>query len=243
MKKHDLNLKPIPVPNEFKFADSAALAASLADSIAANLRIALVEHGRASLVVSGGRTPAPFQMALSGHELDWSKVWVTLADERWVDADHADSNEALVRRHLLRDRAVHARLVGLKNAAATPFQGEAECESSLLALPRPFDVVVLGMGDDGHTASLFPQAPQLAKALDMDSGRLCIGVDPVTAPYARMSLTLPALLASRRIAILFHGAAKYDVYRRALQAGPVEALPIRSVLHQHKVPVDVYWSL
>ena len=228
--------------NEFHFDNSGTLATALAESVASGLRAAIAARGRASLVVSGGRTPGPFQMALSGHELDWAKVWVTLADERWVDTDHADSNEALVRRYLLRERAIDARLVGLKNAAATPFLGEAECESSLAALPLPFDVVLLGMGDDGHTASFFPRAPQLAKALDMDSGRLCIGVDPVTAPHARMSLTLPALLASRRIVILFNGAAKYDVYRRALQAGPVEALPIRSVLNQHKVSVDVYWS-
>ena len=226
---------------DIKFKDAEVLMVALADNIAAELRTALETRGKASLVVSGGRTPSPFFSELSRKHLDWNNVGVTLADERWVASDHPDSNEATVRRSLLQHDAARAKFVALKNAAPDPEQGEAACETALGALPLPFDVVVLGMGDDGHTASLFPQAPQLAAALDMNSGKRCIGIDPVTAPHARMSLTLPALLASRRIAVLMTGTGKWDVYQKARQPGPVEAFPIRSILHQTQVPVDVYW--
>lgn len=230
------------MPNEFEFDGAEALATALADSVAGSLRSAIAERGQATLVVGGGRTPARFFAALSARVLDWPAVWVSLTDERWVDSDHADSNEALARRHLLRNQAAPARWVGLKNTAATPFEGEIECELAITALPRPFDVVVLGMGDDGHTASWFPRAPQLAQALDIDSRRLCIGIAPLSAPHPRITLTLSALLASRRIVIMFTGAGKHEVYRRALRPGAVEALPIRAVLRQTRAPVDVYCS-
>jgi 6-phosphogluconolactonase len=230
------------MPLEHRFDSEELLAHALANGVAADLRAALEVRGSASLVVSGGRSPRPFLVSLSRYALDWTQVWVTLADERWVDEDNPDSNAALIRNHLLRNAAVNANFVPLKNSANTPAQGETACAHALEAVPRPFDIVVLGMGDDGHTASLFPQAPQLAQALTTDSGKLCLGVDPVTAPHARMTLTLPALLASRRIVVLFTGAGKWAVYQQALQRGPVAVLPIRAILHQSQVPVEVYWA-
>jgi 6-phosphogluconolactonase len=180
--------------------------------------------------------------ALAQQSLAWNKVWITLADERWVDAHHADSNEALVRRTLLQHHAAAAHFVSLKNAAANAKDGEAECEKNILAMPRPFDVVVLGMGDDGHFASLFPQAPQLAAGLDRANKNLCIATDPITAPHARMSLTLSALLNSRRIVIQLAGEGKWKVYQRALQAGVEKELPIRAVIQQTETVVQVYFS-
>jgi len=225
-----------------ELADDASLAAAASRRVAGDLADAIAARGRASLVVSGGRTPASFLAALSRADLDWSRVLVTLADERWVDTTDADSNEALVRRQLLRDRAAFARFVGLKNDAPTPAEGVAACEAALAAVPQPFDVVALGMGDDGHTASLFPQAPQLRDALDPHAARRCIAIDPPAAPHARMSLTLAALLSSRRICVLIAGDRKRDVLRAAMMPGPAEALPIRAVLRQTRVPVEVYWS-
>jgi len=231
------------VPNEYQFDNSNALANTLAEHVSDNLVTAINERGKAGIVVSGGRTPLLFFSALSERPLEWSSVWITLADERWVDTTHSDSNEAMVHKHLLRKSARSARFVGLKNDAATPFDGERQCEATLSVLPHPFDIVLLGMGDDGHTASLFPGSPELTRALDMQSGRFCMSVTPPAAPHLRMSLTLPALLNSRRIVLLFSGANKYDIYRRALmENGSVEALPIRAILHQNQVPVDVYWS-
>jgi 6-phosphogluconolactonase len=224
------------------FDNGEQLASTLAQSIADDLRTAIAARGAASLVVSGGRTPAQMFAALALHALPWNKVWVTLADERWVDAPHADSNEALVRRTLLQHHAAAAHFVALKNSAATAKEGEADAVKKISAMPRPFDVVVLGMGDDGHFASLFPQAPQLSLGLDRTNKNLCIATDPITAPHARMSLTLSALLASRRIVIQLAGEGKWQVYQRALQAGAEKDLPIRAVIQQTKTPVEVYFA-
>ncbi|MFA6497907.1 MAG: 6-phosphogluconolactonase [Desulfurivibrionaceae bacterium] len=228
---------------EFKeFKDSATLGAVLAAQIAQLLRAGIRERGKASLLVSGGSTPVPFFAALSELTLDWKQVTITLADERWVDPAAADSNEHLVRQHLLQNRAAAARFVGLKTAAATAVQGEKECTDRLALLPRPFDVLILGMGNDGHTASLFPQAARLGEALALDSGQLCMAINPPAAPHERMTLTLPALLQSRRIILHLVGPGKRDVYERALANGPVAEMPIRAVLGQTTSPVTVFWA-
>jgi 6-phosphogluconolactonase len=229
-------------PIAHRFETGEQLAGLLAQSIAADLRAAITTRGKASLVVSGGRTPAQMFAALARQDLAWDKVWITLTDERWVDAHHADSNEAMLRRTLLQHHAAAAQFVPLKNAAATAVAGEAECEKKLTAVPRPFDVVVLGMGDDGHFASLFPQAQQLSRGLDHANKNRCIAVDPVTAPHARMSLTLAALLDSRRIVLQLSGANKWKVYQQAQLAGEVKDLPIRAVLNQTKTAIEVYWA-
>jgi 6-phosphogluconolactonase len=229
-------------PREYRYADREALASDLADAIAADLRVAVAARGAASLVVSGGSTPRPLFAALARIALPWEDVWVTLADERWVDADDEASNERLVRRHLRVGEAAGARLVGLRNAAPTPEAGREACEKSLAAVPRPFDVVVLGMGDDGHTASLFPGAPELAAGLDRGTDRLCLAVRPPAAPHPRMSLTLAAILGSRRLVVHISGEAKWEVYRQVKEPGPVEEAPIRAVLASGHEALAVYWA-
>ena len=230
----------MPAFKEFK--DSATLVAVLAAQVAELLRAGIKERGRASLVVSGGSTPVPFFAALSELALDWKQVVITLADERWVDPTDTDSNEHLVRLHLLQNRAAAARFVGFKTAVATAVQGEKECADRLALLPKPFDVLILGMGNDGHTASLFPQATRLGQALALDSGKLCLGITPPVAPHERMTLTLPALLQSRQIILHLVGAEKRAVYERALANGPVAQMPIRAVLRQTTAPVTVFWA-
>ena len=230
----------MPAFKEFK--DSPTLVAALAGQVASLLPSAIKERGQASLVVSGGSTPVPFFAALSELALDWKQVVVTLADERWVDPTDADSNEQLVRRHLLQGRAAAARFVGLKTGAATAVQGEKECADRLAPVPRPFDVLILGMGNDGHTASLFPQAIRLGEALKMDSGKLCLAITPPATPHERMTLTLPALLHSRQIILHLAGPDKRAVYERALAHGPVAEMPIRAVLGQTFAPVTVFWA-
>jgi 6-phosphogluconolactonase len=229
------------VITEHRFDSAAALVTSLCASIAARLKSAVETRGRASFVVSGGRTPAALFGALSASVLPWDKVWITLADERWVPERHRDSNATLLRTHLLRRRAASAQFVSLKNAAATPAAGAAECEAALGKLPRPFDLVLLGMGDDGHTASLFPRSPQLPAALLADGDHLCAAIDPVAAPYPRMTLTVAALLDARAIVLLFTGAVKWRTYQTARLPGPIQDLPVRAILHQTRVPVAVYY--
>ena len=230
----------MPAFKEFK--DSATLVAALAGEVADLLRAGISARGQASLVVSGGSTPVPFFAAISELALDWKQVVITLADERWVDPADTDSNERLVRIHLLQNRAAAASFVGLKTGAVTAVQGEKECADRLALLPKPFDVLILGMGNDGHTASLFPQAARLGEALALDSGKLCMGITPPVAPHERMTLTLPALLHSRQIILHLVGAEKRAVYERALANGPVAEMPIRAVLGQIAAPVTVFWA-
>jgi len=221
--------------------DPAAQALALATAVAGELAAALAARGAASLVVSGGRTPALMFARLATQPLDWSRVQITLADERWVGFDHPASNERLVRMDLLRGAAAAARLIGMKNDAVSPGAGAAAAWATIGAMPQPFDVVLLGMGDDGHTASLFPGSAELAAGLDRQAPPGCLGVRPVAAPFPRLTLNLSALLNARRICVQISGAGKWQVYERACLAGAESEMPIRAILRQRQVPVEVFW--
>lgn len=228
--------------HEHRFPDSLALAHALSGEIKVDLEEAIAVRGTASLVVSGGRTPAKLFEQLRSEKLDWSKVRVTLADERWVDTGTEASNERFVREKLLTGPAAAAHFVGLKNPAPTPEAGADWATRALTRVPHPFDVVLLGMGEDGHTASLFPGSLALARALDPTAAAACVAVNALTPPHARVSLNLTALLDARRIVLHFEGEPKWQVYLRARTPGAAAELPIRSILHQKDVPVDVYWA-
>jgi 6-phosphogluconolactonase len=229
-------------PEIFSFADPAQLARALAAAVAGNLREAVATRKHASLVVSGGTTPGPLFCRLRQMDLAWDRMVITLADERWVAPEHEASNERLVRSLLLRDKAARASFVPLKNKAATARAGEKECAKALAPIPRPFDVVVLGMGRDGHTASLLPGADRLPQALDPDAGQDCLAITPVRTQHERMTLTLPALLHARQIFLHCTGREKEEVLRQAMADGPVAAMPVRAILRQQQTPVHIYWS-
>lgn len=226
----------------YTFPDQQTLVSALTEHLAAALRTDITQQGRASLVLSGGSTPVPLFERLSELDIPWQQVLITLADERWVETSSPASNEALVRRCLLTGRAAAATFIGLKTTAATAAAGLAACEARLRTLPRPCTAVILGMGNDGHTASLFPCAAQLAAATDLRCGRSCAALRPQTAPHERISLTLPALLAAREIILHLAGPEKKAVLEQALAAGPPEEMPIRFLLRQQTVPVRVYWA-
>jgi len=228
------------VPTLRECADQAILTTALAQHVARRLKEDLLQQDQAALVVSGGKSPIPFFQALARQSLVWSRVVVTLADERWVPPDHPDSNEALVRTHLLRERAATALLVPLWTGDATPEDAATAVSATLMDLPRPFSQVVLGMGEDGHIASLFPGAAELAAGLRTTSPALA--VRPLHAPHPRLSLSLQALLNSRDIVLMISGAAKRRVLEAALGDGPVEELPVRAILRQTATPVSVFWA-
>ena len=226
-----------------EFSSQTALVTEITARIAHSLIAAINKRGCASLALSGGTTPMPMFEALSSVDLDWDKVVVSLVDERWVDVFDKDSNENLVRSHLMKNRAAAAGFIGMKTAAATASAGEKECaERFTQHIPMPYDVMVLGMGGDGHTASLFPGAEKLPAAVDMASGRICMAIAPATASHGRMTLTLPAILNTGEIIVHISGAEKRKVYEYAISQGPVTEMPIRYVLRQIKVPVTVYWA-
>jgi len=228
--------------NLLAFPDRKNLVIDLAERIGEQLTAGIVDNGQASLAVSGGATPVELFEALSDLDIPWQDVVITLVDERWVEPTENDSNEHLVRNHLLKDKALAATFIGMKNSAATASAGEKECERKLHEVPRPFDVLILGMGGDGHTASLFPGAKKLSLATDMDLGQICIGIAPLTVPHERMTLTLPAILDSRHIFLHITGQEKNDVLQKAQAEGPVEEMPIRYILRQQTTPVSVYWA-
>lgn len=220
---------------------SEALARSFAAQVAGDLAAGLAARGAATLAVSGGATPAKFFAALSGHdEVDWRHVTVTLVDERWVDENSDRSNAALVRRHLLQGPAASARFVPLYSGGDAPDTGHVGLSNDRLAgLPAAFDVVVLGMGSDGHTASFFPGGDTLEAALADPGPALALMAPGAGEP--RITLTLPRLLATRALYVHIEGPDKARALERALGDGPVAEMPIRAVLRQTGTPVTVYW--
>lgn len=217
--------------------DATQQAQTLATAVAKALEQALEQKDSASLLVSGGRSPIAFLEALSDYPLDWARIQVGLVDERWVAPDHPGSNEALVRTHLLRHQAAAASFVGLYTPAANLDQAAKHASQNLRVLKRPIDVVVLGMGEDGHTASLFPGNPALAHALSSDCSALCLPMQAPVAPHPRLTLTYPILRAAAHLFLAVQGVAKLETLRQAMQSEPHQ-MPIRAFLDQ---PLELYW--
>jgi len=226
------------------FADANAMISSLADEIVARLKEGIAERGSASIAVSGGTTPGALFDVLCQRDAPWDKVWITLSDERWIAPDQDGSNEHLARTRLLRGKAAAAHFVGLKTGDATPDAGATKADAAIAALPRPFDVMLLGMGDDGHTASLYPRAPELTAALDTNKPALvhAVHAKDAAATGDRMTLTLRAILDARWITLLIKGDAKMKTYRTAESGRDVAQMPVRAILGQSSTPVEVFWA-
>lgn len=225
------------------FAAQAELNEALARFIAGKLAAAIELRGVASLVVSGGTTGKGLFERLSHQHLPWSRVCVTLADERWVPPSDPHSNEGSIQRHLLQNAAASAGFVPLFDGTQTPAAAVPAVTKLLDSMARPFDVVVLGMGTDGHTASLFPGAEQ---GLDgTDQTWPCVAVPAPSepnVPVPRMSLTAAALTDCRHLVLHITGSVKQAILQQALQPGPVAAMPVRLALQQQHVPCHVYWA-
>lgn len=228
----DPSIETFDTPDAWVLAAAAVISEQLRQAIAGGLR--------ASFVATGGATPAPVYRRLGHTALDWSRVAVTLSDERWVDPASPESNERMVRETLLDGLAAAAGFTPLWSADGGPERAAAAAEPAIAAL-EPFDVALLGMGEDGHVASLFPGSPALAQGLDPDGGRLCIAV-PAGSPapsQPRISLTLAALLRARLVVLLISGEAKRRTLQSALDGAD---LPVRALLAQRRAPVRILCS-
>ncbi|THD48851.1 MAG: 6-phosphogluconolactonase [Bradyrhizobium sp.] len=212
------------------FSDGAKLAPAFAKWTAEKLTAAIAARGAALLVVSGGTTPQRYFQALSALPIDWSRVAVTLADERRVTEDSPRSNARLVRETLLQGPAAAASFAPLADSRLDGDQELAAANARIAALPKPADLVVLGMGEDGHTASWFPGAEGLADAINPAARSLVMPISAPGAPEPRLTLTARAILRARAIALQIEGPAKLATLDKALADGPTEAMPIRAVL-------------
>lgn len=222
-------------PDLVAFASRDAMAARLADMIEAHLARALHENegGRAVLAVSGGSTPAALYKALSRRSLDWARVAAPLVDERWIAPGTDGSNETFVRSTLAQDKAADAEIIGLWSEAASPEEGAAAATARFTALGARADVVVLGMGVDGHAASWFPHAEGLKQALSAESAVVHVRARPsaVTKTHLdRLTMTLGAVAAARCVCLLIAGPEKREVFEAAARGGPVEDMPVRAIM-------------
>lgn len=208
---------------------------ALTEDITQRIRTRLQEKGSCTLAVSGGRSPVPLFERLATADLAWPRVRVRLVDERYVSPTDPDSNERLVRNHLLTDGAAMAQFRGLY----LPGAGITEAVSAANEEADPIDLALLGMGEDGHTASLFPRAPQLQTALAAGAPRY-VHITPPHAPYERISLSLPALLSCRHLILYIAGARKREVLRQAEH----HSTPDRPISYLAAEPgdfFDVHW--
>jgi 6-phosphogluconolactonase len=227
-----------------KFDTADAMFHALADEIVAQLKRGVAERGTASFVCSGGTTPGALYDILAGRDAPWNKVVVTLSDERWIAPSEDGSNEKLVRTRLLVGKAAVAHMVPMKTDDASPDAAEGKVGAAIAAVPVPFDVTLLGMGDDGHTASLYPHSQGLENSLDIRDPALVRGVhtDHAVKTGERMTLTLRALLDSQWIVILLKGEEKLRTYNEAVAGTDVQEMPVRALLNQNKVPVQTFWA-
>jgi len=221
-----------------KFDSRDAASAGAAARIAGRVGSELERDDNASLVVSGGTTPAKCFEYLSGYELNWDKVQVVLSDERWVPRNHKDSNERMVRAALLKDQAAAASVLSIYQ---NDLSVEERCDSLQSLYPENgFACSMIGMGLDGHFASLFPNSDNLEAGLNLANQSFYIPVRTAASPHPRISMTLSALLKSDEILLLMFGKKKLAVFEQA-EAGDV-AYPIAALLEQQQIPVNLYWA-
>ncbi|KZN30368.1 6-phosphogluconolactonase [Pseudoalteromonas luteoviolacea S2607] len=230
--------------NEKFFDSKDEMTEHLASLLEDTLSTALQSDGKASMLVSGGSSPAPAYKRLSNLDLDWSKVTVAMVDERWVEPTHEKSNEAFIISTLLQNNASTADFVTMKNSAESAELGQAAVEGEYQSLKQPFDVTILGMGPDGHTASLFPNASGLESALHTE--QLVCAINAIQSEVTgsiteRMSLSLCGIANTKHAILLISGDAKREIYEEAKQPGSEFDIPLRAVLGLPDLNLSVFW--
>lgn len=210
------------------FSDSNTLNEKLSSQLQLILSEAVHLRGHAYLVVSGGKTPVDLFQLLAKTPFLWEKVTILLADERCVSLQDEARNERMVKEYLIQDEAKNAQWLSLYDDKDNSLARRQALEGQIAALPT-FDAVILGLGEDGHTASLFPCSEELSLALD-DKAPALLVINPKTAPHQRISLSKKRLLNSRAIFLHIIGDKKRDVLDRAKVSHDPLHLPICAFL-------------
>jgi 6-phosphogluconolactonase len=223
-------------------ANDDQLAKILGNKICEQLSSALNTTQQASLVLSGGSTPKPLFEYLRKQEIDWQQVTITLADERCASAKDAANNGKMIREILLQDHASHANFISLYDEVIDAESAINLAEKKLQKIPLPYDVVILGMGPDGHTASIFPSGTNLDAALDLQTQANCLLVDPVTVTPLRITQTRKRLLNTKFLALHFTGPDKRDLFDSIIHNGQPNELPISAFIYQEQTPLHVFCS-
>jgi 6-phosphogluconolactonase len=225
-----------------EFNNNETLVKALTGRICNILIDAVARTHSASIALSGGNTPRALYQHLAMQILPWRQVTVSLVDERWVSEDHPDSNARMIQETLLQHHAESACFIGMKLPEAEAIAAEKVLDLLLKDHILPLDLVLLGMGSDGHTASFFPNADGLSKALALDNEALCCALQPFGAPYARMSLTLSTLMKASHRILYITGISKREVLEQAFQPGDIHELPVRAVLHHSQILTEIYYA-
>ena len=221
-------------------ADAGQWISAIVAETAAALSAKLAGTGHARLLVSGGSTPAPVYQALARQSLDWARIEIGLVDERWLPIGDPDSNARLIQETLLTGSASAAKFTPIR------MPGHEFSEAVLAAnlASSPATIALLGMGPDGHTASLFPNMRELNQALD--SLAYYVGVDATGCPGAgpwsqRVSMTPAGLAKADTRLLLIRGEQKREVIQRALAGNDPHELPIRAVFSLPGAPLRIHW--
>lgn len=223
------------------FESREALDDQLADTVANILNDGVRLNGKASIAVSGGSTPKGFFNKLSKKELPWGEITITLADERWVNITDDASNTRLVHENLLQNNAVKAKFFHIKQGEELSSETLADLNLAASSTVLPFDVLILGMGEDGHTASLFPCSDDIHAAMSKSASPL-LKVTPKTAPHDRITFSYSYLQQSKNTFLHIVGEGKKAVLDKALNGSEVLEMPIRAFLNHPSLKTNVYWA-
>ncbi len=222
------------------FANRALASEASAHHMVAAIKRRLAASPQATLIVGGGSTPKACFKILADTDLKWNRVHILPSDERCVPVDHDASNEGMIRRLLVTNYAAEANLLNMFDEDLLPTDQCSVIEERMESIARPFAVSLLGIGEDGHFASLFPDSCRIDDGLNPDNKRNCMLVRTSASPHLRVSLTMSALLDSDEILLLFFGDTKREVYEQAKL--PDSDYPLSKLLNQKRTPVRTIWA-
>jgi 6-phosphogluconolactonase len=213
---------------------------NLCSSIILDLKEDIQTKNQASLLVSGGSTPINLFELLSNADLEWEKVSISLVDDRFLPDDHKDQNGSMVRKLLIQNKAAKAKFIPLVQDSSDITRSIEMANKAFKVVSQPFSSVILGMGDDGHTASLFPDCDELDGGMDLNNENTIIKTEPKTAPYQRISLTRKAILNAKSLYLHFYGEEKLKVFEAAGKNDTYRPFPIQAFINQSEKQLKVF---